>query len=186
MTQRIVSDIHTVHTDTAFVHIIQSGNELHQTGLAAAGCPDDSHSFPRFYCKSNIGQHFAGRYLFLCLCFCLRPCFRFPAVIIIRKRNILKFYSALGDHCIFSCGILIRQIYFRIQHLCNTFQTGNGPAALEQHHGQHHQRHKDLYDIGGKGGQIPHRHTAGQNLFPAEPYHPQGGDIHHQHHDRHI
>ena len=35
----IIPDIHAAHADSAGLGVVQAGDELHQTGLCAAGAP---------------------------------------------------------------------------------------------------------------------------------------------------
>ena len=170
MPQGVVFHIHAVYTDFSCIRIIEPGNQLHKAGLSAAGGTDNSDCLSRLYMERNIGKHF------------------FPslsAVFKIGKGNVPEFNIPSRNNRIFSAGLFIRQIDFRIQYFCNTFQTGHCPAALQQHH-SHHQRHEYLYDVCGKRRQISYRHSPCQNLPAAYPDYRQRGNIHSQHHNRHI
>ena len=62
----IIPDIHAAHADGAGLGVVQAGDELHQTGLCAAGAADDAQCLAGLDVKGDVVQdRLAGAVLVL-------------------------------------------------------------------------------------------------------------------------
>ena len=62
----VIPDIHAAHADSAGLGVVQAGDELHQTGLCAAGAADDAQCLAGLDVKGDIVQdRLAGAVLVL-------------------------------------------------------------------------------------------------------------------------
>ena len=168
MLQGILPHVHAVHQDLSLIRIVQPGDHGYQRGLSAARGTDDSHGLAGLDAQRDIVQHL------------------FPAVLIIPEGHVLKLDASLFHQLFLLRRGFVRQIDPRVQHLVDPPRAGNGAGALQKYHGEHHQRHEHLHDIGGKGRQVSNGHVADQHLPSSQPYHGQGGQIHEKSHQRHL
>ena len=135
--QIVAAHVQTAHLHTAGGHVIQTGQQLHQTGFGAAGAADDAHRFAGGNVQIDIGKH-----LF--------------AVLFIGKAHMVEFDGTvlhLGD------GVLaVGEAALLAQHLGHAAGAGGGHGHHDEHHRQHHQAHEDVHAV----GQHAHQFAGGE------------------------
>ena len=104
--------------------------------------------------------------------------------LVVAETNMTEFDFTFFHFFICHRCFFIIQIHFRIQHFQNTVGRCHRTGSLDKDHGNHHEGHKDLGNIGSKRSQISYRHTAHNDLTAAKPHNSHNRNVHSQCHDR--
>ena len=163
--QRQVTQFHAVQRNAACCDIVQTGNQVHQCGLAAAGAADDRRGLVGLCREAKVCQSVLLR---------MR----------IAEADMVKGQHALAVLQMFRlCCFLYRGL--GLQHFVNTFGCHRTTGQHDGHHSQHQERHDDHHRIRNECSHRANLHRAAVNAVRTDPHDQNGQAVHDQHHHRH-
>ena len=102
----------------------------------------------------------------------------------VTERCVLELHLAAGFGQGGTMGILaIPDIGHGVKDLIDTLGAGLRAGELQQTHGQHHNAHQNLRNIGNEGGQVAHQHISHDDLITAQPQNCHDGGVQTDGHD---
>ena len=167
---RHIPHIDAVHGDLAAGDIIEAGDQVQQTGLAAAGGADDGRGLAGPGREADMLQRVAVG----------------PGE---PEADVLELHHALPV-LLFQCGlcggfIRVMDGSFGAADFVDALGGHTGTGQHDGHHGQHQEGHDDLHGVGDEGNHLAHLHVAGIHGLAAEPDDQQAGAVHDEGHERH-
>ncbi len=152
------------HQKLPLRHIVQTADQVHQTGLGASGAADDADGLPGLDVQMNVLQH--------------RP-FR---VLLIPEGHMVKYNASILH---FSHRLRrIRQIRLLLQHLADSFGASGGHRNHDENHGEHHQAHENVHAVGEHVHKLPGLQGVLYNQVGPHPADQKdtgvNGEIHHR------
>ena len=165
--QIVGTDIISAHVNLPLTDIIETADQVHQTGLGTSGTADDADGLAGFNLQSYILEHRRFRR------------------IIVTEIHIIKTDAAVRNLHKRFLGIF--QCTFFFQDLINTLRAGHRHGDHDHDHGKHHKAHKDLHAVGQQlckvsGGEF--RLVAVHDDLRAHPAYHQDTEIHGSLHQR--
>ena len=163
--QRQITQFHAVQRNAALCGIVQTRDQIHQRGLAAAGAADDGCGLARFCGKTQIRQG---------ILFGVR----------IAEMDMVECQNALAGVQVLRC-LAFLDGSLCLQYLVNSSGSYRCTGQHDRHHGQHEERHDDHHSIGDKRRHRTDLHGAAVHTVCADPDDQNGQTVHNQHHHRH-
>ena len=162
----VSAHIHAADAHLARRYVIQAGNQVDQTRLGRTCAAHDADGLAGLDVQIDIAKH------------------RLAAALLIGERHMVKVDGTIlhGLDRVFRAG----DIRLLLQHFLNALRRRGGLRHHDEDHGEHHQAHQDVHDIGKQAGQLA-RGQAGlaDDHLRAEPADDQNAGVHGQLHDRH-
>ena len=153
--QVILPHIHAAHLQAALGHIVQPGNQLHQSGLGRAGAPQDSNGGA----GGDVQVHFLQRPVL--------------GLLGVAEGDIFKVDGAVGH---LGDGVFCRggEGGFLAEQLTAPLHGGAAHGEHHKHHGQHHQAGENLGGVGEHGAELTGGEPHGQVVSGG--HHQMGAD----------
>ena len=145
----IIPDIHAAHADSAGLGVVQAGDELHQTGLCAAGAADDAQCLAGLDVKGDVVQD------------------RLAGAVLVLEGDVVEADAAVLDLLHGSLGG--GQVGLLVQDFHDALCGSGGHGDHDESHAQHHQSHQDVHDVAEQSIQLAGGQRAVQDVLCAEP-----------------
>ena len=161
----VIAHVHAAYLNGALGGIVQTGNELNQTGFTGARTAENSHGHARLDVQIDVGKRVFFR---LCRVF---------------EADILKVDGAVSD---LGHGVLgALQVGNLVENLADTARRLGGHGDNNVDHRDHHQRHEDLHTVGEHSGDLTHANAAFcQDQAGADDEHEDHVKVHAELHQR--
>ena len=154
------------HVNGSRCHVIQTADQIDQTGLRAARAAQDPYRLACPDLQTDVMQH------------------RIVFIIIIGKVHIAEL-DVTRRHFIDRID-RISQITFFIQHFADPSGTGNTHTHHDKDHGYHHQAHQNIHAVSHQTHQLARRQFTLYDHLRSHPADQQDAGVDRKLHDRHI